>query len=202
MPRKSIAEIRREEIIEAFYKVVSEKGFAGATVREIAHTIGCSYRMLHHYFSDKDEVIRSFVDFVSNRYIGELRERTSNGMNAADRLVFINDYLSDSNRFTLEFCRAWVGCWALSNSNSAVSDALNECYNDAREIIADIIRAGIRSGEFREVDPIITANLLLATSEGVTMLWVVNTKSIPIKRVNEHIPEFWLSYLRNHGEKS
>ena len=196
MSRRSIAEIRREEIVKAFYKVVSEQGFSRATIREIAKAAGCSYRMLHHYFSDKDEIVETFVDHVSRTYLAELREGVSNELTAGERVEFLNSYFSDLSRFTLDFCRAWVECWALGNSRPVVSEALNRCYNEARTIITDIIRDGMRSGEFRKVDPHIAANLILATYEGMTMLWVVNTENTPVESINEHVPEFCLSYLK------
>jgi len=68
MARKSIAEIRKEEIIEAFFKVVSEKGFAKATIREVANVAGCNHGMLHHYFENKEAIIESAVEHVMTVY--------------------------------------------------------------------------------------------------------------------------------------
>ena len=196
MPRRSIADIRREEIIDAFYSVVSKKGFTKATTREIAKAAGCRHGLLHHYFANKEEIVQGFVEYVSNEYLAELEEGISKEMTATDRLEFMHSYVGKLSRFTLDFCRAWVECWALGNSHPAVSRALNRCYRKMRKILIEVIQDGMEAGEFRTVDPTIAANLILSTSEGTTMLWVVNTKDWPVESVNRHVAEFCLSYLK------
>ena len=196
MARKSIAEIRKEEMIEAFYAVVAERGFNKATIREVAKRAGCTYGVLNYHFSNKEELVLSFMDHVLHTYIAELRDGISERDTATERLEFMLSYFCDLTRFTLDFSRVWLECWALGNSNPEISERLNKSYDALKKMIEEIIIEGISAGEFRNVDPTITANLILAELEGLTMLWVVNTQSTPIEALSEHLPEFCLSYLK------
>ena len=199
--RKSIAEIRREEIIEAFYQVVSEKGLAKATVRETAKVAGCTYSTLHHYFANKEEIILAFINRLTREYLTEIRKELSELTTPNDRLRYLSSLASGSmpGRFSLEFCRAWVDCWALAKTQPAVSEALQEYYNEHRDFLADIVRQGIEAGEFRKVQPENTANLMLAIVEGTMMLWVVNTPGISVEALSKSIPGFFGSYLMPEG---
>lgn len=195
--RRSIAEIRKEEILEAFYTVVAEKGFTKASIREIAKHAGCSYRMLLHYFKSKEEIVLAAQEQLMSVYGTDLRPGLlDKSKSATDRLNFMFSYFSDLERFSLDFCRAWVEFWALTKVHPSISRGMQKVYEDIKTLIEDIIRDGIKTGEFRKVNPEITTNLILATSEGLTMLWSVNTENTPVETVNDHISEFCLSYLK------
>jgi len=199
MARRKIAEIRREEMIEAFYTVVAEKGFAKATIREVAKRAECSYGVLNYHFANKEELVLSFMDHVLETFSAELRDGLATLDTATERFHFMFSYFCDLSRFSLDFSRVWLECWALANSNPAISERLNRSYNDVKRIISEIVKEGIRMGEFRNVDPTIAANLILSTLEGVTMLWVVNTQDTPVETINKHLPEFCLNYLKKDG---
>lgn len=195
MGRKSIAEIRREEIIEAFFKVVSEKGFARATIREVANAAGCNHGMLHHYFSNKEEIIKAAVDHVMTVYTAELRDNLSRLDSAAEQIKFVIPWFFDLDRFDLEFSRAWMEFWVLSKNDPVVSGALLECYRELINIFSDIIRDGIKKGEFRKVNPNVAASVIMGNLEGATMLWVIDTEQTPVQAMGKQIEKMVTNYL-------
>ena len=195
MGRKSIAHIRRKEIIEGFFNVVAEKGFAEASIREITKAAGVSKGILHHYFTNKEAMVLGVMDYVLTSYMEEFQNELSKHMAAVDRMKFVFSWFFDLERFTLKFSRAWMEFWVLSKTDPAISKALRGCYKVVKDAIADIIRDGIKAGEFRKVDPIVTANLILSCMEGATILWVVDTKDTPMKALGKHTAELFLNDL-------
>ena len=195
MGRKSIAHIRRKEIIEGFFTVVAEKGFAEASVREITKAAGVSNGVLHHYFTNKEAMVLGVMDYVLTSYMEQFQKELLKHQNAADRMRFVFSWFFDLDRFTLKFSRAWMEFWVLSKTNPAISKALQECYRTVKETIAGIILAGIQAGEFRKVNPIVTANLIVSCMEGATMLWVVDTKATPMKTMGKRTAELFLDDL-------
>ena len=200
MGRKSIAEIRKEEIIKAFFEVVSEHGFAKATIRETARVAGCNRGMLHHYFDSKESIIEAAVAYVMTAYKAELMDGLSRYDSARDRIRYLIGWFCDLDRFNLQFSRAWMEFWALSKSQKGVSTALQQCYGDIRNICADLIREGIKRGEFRKVNPVVAANVILASLEGSTMLWVVDTDHTPVKAMGKQIEEMVAAHLLKRPE--
>lgn len=195
MGRKSIAEIRREEIIQAFYEVVSEKGYGSATIREIAQHAGCSYRMLHHYFANKEEIVVAFLRHLETGYMSDLENALSECTTATDSLNCLFSTTSLPGRFSLEFCRAWVDCWALAKAHPSVASILEHLYTRFAKTITKIIREGIKSGEFRKVQPDLAANLIVASAEGLMALWVVNTENIEPEKLWKPLTDIWLDGL-------
>ena len=195
MGRKSIAKIRKEEIIEAFFEVVSKNGFGKATIRQIANVAGCNHGMLHHYFPNKEAIIQSAVTHIMTIYKAELLEGLSDYDSAIDQLRFIIPWFFDLNRFNLQLSRAWVDFWAISKNEESVSEALQECYRDVKKVFVEIINRGIKTGEFRKVNARVTANVMLAAMEGSTMLWVVDTEETPVEAMGKQIEGILSHYL-------
>jgi len=196
MGRKSLAHIRRKEIINGFFKVVAEKGFANASIREITEAAGVSKGVLHHYFENKEAMVLGVMDHVLETYMSEFLEGLEKSEAASDQLEFFFSWFMDLGRFDMEFSRAWMEFWILSKTNTAISEALRNCYGQMVEVLAKIIRKGVEFGEFKKVDPIITANTLIAALEGTTMLWVVAPKATPVEAMNRQIARIYMDYLR------
>ena len=196
MGRKSIAHIRRKEIIEGFFKVIAETGFANASIRKITEAAGVSKGVLHHYFVNKEAMVLGVMDHVTTTYMAAFQEEISRRKTATERMKFALSWFFDLERFNIEFSRAWMEFWILSKTDAAISNALQECYRQIKKHIADIIRDGIKSGEFRKVNPDVTANMIVGTFEGATMLWVIDTEGTPIKSMGRQIAKMYMDYLR------
>ena len=63
---------RREELLELAASMFAERGLRATTVRDIADAAGILSGSLYHHFSSKeemvDEVLRSFLDWLFDRY--------------------------------------------------------------------------------------------------------------------------------------
>jgi AcrR family transcriptional regulator len=195
MGRKNLAEIRREEIIAAFLKVLSEKGFDKATVREIAQTAGCTHRMLHHYFSTKEAlVIAAIEDFIASYAPGLEQELLQHNTPTEKIRVFFDLFMNPEN-FDLSQIRAWVQTWALSDNHPAIQEAAQRWYARIRKIMAEIVREGIETGEFREVDPNTFAELVLESSEGSALLAIMDRNDFTRKSVADARATMYFKYL-------
>lgn len=60
---------RHREVLEAGLSLVSERGVAGASLRELARRVGMSQPSLYHYFKTKEELIAQLVDYCSDQMI-------------------------------------------------------------------------------------------------------------------------------------
>lgn len=55
---------RRQELIEAAYLVLAEKGFEGLRTREVAKRVGINIATLHYYFPSKETLISGVVEHL------------------------------------------------------------------------------------------------------------------------------------------
>ena len=85
MPKIVNHEARREELVEATWRVIARAGMVGATMREIAREAGVSTGILAHYFTDKEDLL-GFALRLSHRRIYE-RDVGRPGLRDAGRLA-------------------------------------------------------------------------------------------------------------------
>lgn len=63
----------RERLIAAASRVLAERGYEAATVKEIARAAGVNQGLVHYYFGNKDALLLAVVREASARYGREMR---------------------------------------------------------------------------------------------------------------------------------
>jgi len=92
MPKEVDHDQRREELLEAVWRVIARDGMEGTTIRAIAKETGWSTGVLAHYFGDKDDIISSALrlayERIAARWDAKLEGLT--GIRALHELVLDN----------------------------------------------------------------------------------------------------------------
>lgn len=163
---------RRAEMLEAAGEVFSAKGYAAATVDDIAARAGVSKGTMYNYFDSKQEL---FLDLLtasisedeahSDEIIG--RDDTT----AREKLEAILDWwlgrfaqFQQIGRLVLEF---WATA-AREGDQGPMSDAFSGMYGRWRDRLASIFRQGQQAGEFDlPFGPDYAAGLVMALLDGV-----------------------------------
>ena len=195
MPKLSIAEIRKTEIIEAFLKIVSGKGLAKATVREVADAAGCSHGMVRHYFGDKETMILEALDHMIALYSADFQKGVPRNESALSRLKYLISWWVALEKSDIDWGWIMMEFRTLAKSEPQISEAVKKYYGLAMDAIADIIREGIEAGDFRKVDPVNAANLISSTLEGIIRLWYVDPERLELKPMAESAITLFEEYL-------
>ena len=167
----AINKLRKEKknrILEAATEVFSQKGYARASVADIAAQADVGKGTIYEYFDSKEDLFFA----VFNWYSKKTEEAATVGISvlgasAADRLEALNNSLmslwgeiKDVFVLVMEF-------WAASSSSNMrqrFQAAFKQLYQDYRRIVSDLIIDGISRGEFRaDVDPESIAAALVGT---------------------------------------
>jgi AcrR family transcriptional regulator len=69
-------EARREELLEATWRVIARTGIVGVTIREIAREAGVSTGILAHYFESKEDLLAHALRLSHRRVYDRISERT------------------------------------------------------------------------------------------------------------------------------
>lgn len=193
MSRVAIADIRRREIIEAFFEVIAEDGLNGATIRQVAEKADMSAGLLHRYYSSKEEMILAVIDFAASEYISTLKSRIQKFDSASDRLKYILSWLTRFNEFDLKWFRNFAEFKAYAYGHEAVKRALNQFFRELALSFVDIIKEGIKSKEFPEVNPVTVANFILVTTMGLIELYLVSTDNRTLDAVRGEINKVYMT---------
>jgi AcrR family transcriptional regulator len=88
---------RREELLEAVWRVLARDGLHGTTIRSIANETGWSAGVLAHYFTDKEDILVSALHLSHERIGARWEEKLEGleGLAALRELVMDNLPLDD-----------------------------------------------------------------------------------------------------------
>src|SRR3954453_13468370 len=90
MPKIVDQDARREEVLEATWRVIIHGGLSAATMRAIAKEAGTSTGLVNHYFADKSEVLAAALQLNQARMIERMTESivgVEPGLDALRKLV-------------------------------------------------------------------------------------------------------------------
>ncbi len=172
------AEDTREKIMTATYRALSTHGYSNLTMQAIADEFDKTKGVLHYHYDTKQELLVAFLEYLLDAF-NENAEIDSAGT-PAQRLETLIDALllgqrepNHTRKFDhWELTAVLLDIRAQAPHDGDFSRQLTHNFGTIETLLADIIRDGIASGAFRDVDPERTATLLLACINGARIYHV------------------------------
>jgi AcrR family transcriptional regulator len=193
----TLVEKRREQIAAVACDVIARKGFASATMREIADAAGMHVPTMYQYVSSKDEMLELVYFWTMASVRTDVADATAECTNATEKLrATIKAIVDKGDRFRH---RIGVLNRELKSLSPPARDRVLGEYRRLLKQIADLVEEGIASGEFRIVEPEIAANFI----EAVCDIWPLRQFTVGhfgLANFENTIVELLLASLRPHGE--
>src|SRR4030095_8696194 len=89
MPNRGMKPIRRQQLIDAAIASIHEHGYSSATVARIARKAGVSTGIVHHYFTDKTDLLAATMRAMLDVLRREAVERMRSAKTPTDRIYAI-----------------------------------------------------------------------------------------------------------------
>ena len=173
--RQMLIQARREQILAAAAEVFSQKGFQGATIREIAAGAGVAEGTLYNYFSSKREILLAIADEAEWPALFALLEETELGDRAA--MVAVMEKALDLSEARLPFIKALLSeAWI---DDSVLTGKVVERVGLIHRQLAEYIARHIEAGIFRPIDPDVGARLLLGMFGALILPTFLGAKPLP-----------------------
>src|SRR2546428_12925585 len=61
---------RRQELVQAAFETIADKGLEGLRLRDVASAAGVDHSTIHHYFATKQDLLAAVVDFATRPFWG------------------------------------------------------------------------------------------------------------------------------------
>ena len=172
---------RIEGILSAAKRVFSRKGYEATTVEDIALEAGFGKASLYFYFKRKEEV---FLSLIKDGLEGQrklLKEIMNSQLSNGERLEAVVSKMFEYVGENREFMRI-----VHSESQKLYATTLREVrsyiikeHKRTMEGIASIVREGIKSGEFRKVEPTLAAASFMGIVRSVIFNCLVKDEKNP-----------------------
>ena len=153
--RQKQSKDRRQEILEAAARVITDRGLGETRISDIAERCGVSPGLILYYFESKDRLLVEALTYANDKYyLAQTRDlrRLSTARERFERLVDLSvpGLLPDFER--LEEWALWIEIWVRALRDPAVAKEAEVLDRRWRQSIADIIRSGRETGEFPDGD--------------------------------------------------
>jgi AcrR family transcriptional regulator len=182
MPKTVDHDGRRQELLEAVWRVIARDGIERTTIRTIAKETGWSSGVLAHYFTDKDDILVSALRLVHERIAARWEEKLEGleGLAALRELVLDNLPLDDERE---RETRLLINYW----SRRLITDGQPpEQWRRGPLLVdrlADLVLDARRLGELPDDAPAAdVAERLLALIDGLSLHAVLPNSSITRER--------------------
>ncbi|HKP23829.1 MAG TPA: transcriptional regulator BetI [Dongiaceae bacterium] len=106
--KRSVKDMRRDELMEAAIMVIAKEGLHGTTLSQIAVEAGMSTALVNHYFDSKEDLLEATMRRLSGRYRSEIMKLMPANPTPAQRLRAIIEGSFQPDNLTLASRKAWV----------------------------------------------------------------------------------------------
>jgi TetR/AcrR family transcriptional regulator len=142
-------------ILEAAAREFATEGVAGARTDSIAQAAGVNKALLYYYFHDKEGLYGAVLHHVVGNLLQELMDVLNSGRPASYRVLayaathfnYIASHPEYGRLMQFEMMRAGAG------KSSHFPKLVQQFFRPLMMRVIEVLREGIRSGEFRAVHP-------------------------------------------------
>ncbi|MHA7220872.1 TetR/AcrR family transcriptional regulator [Arthrobacter sp. RHLT1-20] len=181
MPKFVDAAQRRQEVVEAVFRIVAADGLERASLREVADEAELAVGSVRHYFSSSDELLTHSFGVVVDRIVSRLTaaDERLGGMDPGTPehhqgvLTLLGEFLPLNDESAVDSC-VWMAFKNAARTKPFLAPEADRSHRAVAAIVGRLImelsQAGGDGAEHVDQHRLVTeAERLLATLDGLTM---------------------------------
>ena len=173
MPRISVKEQRRLQILEALNDCLLTTSFYQTSIKDIARKANVNHGVLHYYFKSKDDILLNYIDFIIEKYLNIFtkwiasasKKYPSQKVFVEESLKFINKKVTLDRNISIIF----IEIWEISLYNNKVRQKLKQMYKIWEQTVTDEFTKVIK--DKKEAKRLSIA--MIAFFEGISLLSII-----------------------------
>lgn len=168
--RHASAETRLDELLRAAERCFGRYGYASTTIDKIGSEAGLSKGTVYRFFESKEAILIALLDHCERLIEAEIKQTVNQKMPVLEQIRL-------TQRTTLAVLSSvpeLVGVWQEFAFHDAAKPRLAKLIDAINHQMAELLQAGIKSGEIRDqpIEPIL--DFLEAHKEGLLSLAVMS----------------------------
>ncbi|MCU0577462.1 MAG: TetR family transcriptional regulator C-terminal domain-containing protein [Desulfobacterota bacterium] len=187
--------MRRAQLIKAAYKVVSRKGYYNFTIKDIAKESGLSSGLVHYYFKDKQDLLLNLLKDINLNIKSYLNKELIRSQSPLNKLIAYMDQAFNLAEKEKEYFYVLIDFWTQTKHNPRMRQANNRLLQSYRDECAAIVREGISTGIFREVDVAFTATTIVSVIQGTIVQYVLDNEAFNYEKYTTMIKDYIATIL-------
>ena len=183
---------RREAIVDTSAAIFARQGYHATGINELCLANELGKGALYHYIGSKEQLLAAIHDRVMDEVVAGADRVAEAGGSPSERLALHGEALLDViHRYP---DHVWVFLHefpALTGEHAKTFRARRQAYEAQVE---EVLREGVASGEFRDIDPWLTARAWLGM-HNYTYLWLKPRGRLSARDVAAPFAEIFLRGL-------
>jgi AcrR family transcriptional regulator len=179
-PRPNIDHIRRPQILAAAAEVIAERGISASRVADIAERAGTSTSAVLYWFGSKEGLLAEALTWEDDLFYEQVTKLLAEAETPPQRLITLIEASSSGGGWTL-----WMELWGRALRDPGAADAREKGDIRWRETIAEVVRDGCESGDFKAEDPDYVALTLSALLDGLAVQVTLDDPEVTAERMME-----------------
>jgi AcrR family transcriptional regulator len=182
-------EARRETIIDTSARVFARQGYHATGLTELCEANDLGKGALYHYIGSKEELLAAIHDRVMDEVMLGAERAVGAGASPPEQLTLLGDELLDI------IARYPDHVWVFLHEFPALSGERAEKFHRRRRAyerqVEGVLRDGIESGEFRDIDPRLTALAWLGM-HNYAYLWLKASGPLSARNVADRFADIFI----------
>jgi len=169
---------KADAIIRAAIHIFARDGLERGKIADIAKEAGIGKGTVYEYFNSKDEIFHAIVDTIMGDMLSAAEKLYSMDLSPTDKLrTFMRmntEIIFEMEDAILIITEVWAqGARAIKHGVDNHS-FLSDSYLQMKQLVINILTAGVMSGEFRDMNYDGVATLALAFIDGFVWQFMLN----------------------------
>ena len=184
---------RKDVIIEKARRLFLEKGFAAASMRDLAEHVGVEAASLYNHIQSKSEILQEICFKVANEFISHLEQVESSESSALQKMeILIRFHI---RMMLKEYESIYISDHEWRHlPEPYLSNFLNQRRHYRRRLSA-IIEEGVQTGEMKPIEPYVATLTILSAISGIES-WHRSRKTVSEKDMEENMAKFLVEGLK------
>lgn len=182
--RHEKSEQTRELILATALRLFVQRGFFATSVHDIRRAAGLSIGSIYHHFSSKEAVARALYDGLVARMTALVESACNEHQTARDRSRAVAEQLCQAALETPELLTFVLH----ARHHEFLPDAPPVCSTRPFELMQELVRDGITTGELRSMDVVAAS---LALFGGVIRLIQLALDGVLQRPLADYFDEVW-----------
>jgi AcrR family transcriptional regulator len=192
--RRKNWDARRQAIIDVSARVFARRGYHATGIMDLCEANELGKGALYHYIGSKEELLAAIHDRVMDEVLQGAERVAEAGGSPPEQLAMLGEELLDVIH------RYPDHVWVFLHEFPALTGARAESFRKRRRLyenrVEAVLRAGVKSGAFRHVDPWLTAHAWLGM-HNYTYLWLKPRGRLSARDVAEPFAEIFMNGIRS-----
>lgn len=172
-------ESSREKILDAAFKLLSAKGYANVSMRDIASEANVALSLLTYHFITKENLFTALAAKLVIYCFSDVEERLKEGKNESERMYLLSSYFEDCIRNNRDMMRIFLDFSTQALWNRSFSFQVTHLFEKLtelikNEILSDNVRA--HSAILGKYSPDVIAKVILGSLYGTAVQLLVSKK--------------------------